>query len=383
MVVEKRVDCPLPDDFPLSISIRIWHSNEKYQVYISSDYSEDSEKPKDPDEIELNKYQVNVINTELQSRIQGVSVTVKETGGNAEGYHKALSKLAKTGRASFNKIFTRGKLRNKIHERLRTDATIQVVSEDFFIPWELLYDGPLYDQVDACYFWGMQYVVLRVLTPGAGSGDFASSTLPPMPLVGLAYDELPYVLHKEIPTLTNFEQKEKIRLSRLSSLAPQKQREGLAEFDHFLRKDIDILHLACHAHQGELPSDTYFRVSKVFPITMEDFDAEEFEIEHNPLVFLNACRTGTISPLYASGWAMIFCKCGARGVLATEFRVSDWFAAVFIEELYNHLLAGKAIGEALLAARREFSRKKNPLGLGYAFYASRPSIKIGGQGEEL
>jgi len=63
-------------------------------------------------------------------------------------------------------------------------------------------------------------------------------------------------------------------------------------------------------------------------------------------------------------------------VLATEFHVPDWFAATFIEKLYDELLQGKPIGEALLTTRRHFwESENNPLGLGYALYSS-PSIRI-------
>jgi hypothetical protein len=83
-----------------------------------------------------------------------------------------------------------------------------------------------------------------------------------------------------------------------------------------------------------------------------------------------------MNPLYTSNWAALFWERGARGVLATEFRVPDWFAASFIEELYPRFLSGESIGESLLAVRQHFwNQKRNPLGLAYALYSS-PSIRI-------
>src|SRR5947209_13809310 len=67
---------------------------------------------------------------------------------------------------------------------------------------------------------------------------------------------------------------------------------------------------------------------------------------------------------------------GARGVLATDFQVPDWFGAAFSEVLYQHLLSGMPIGETLLTTRRQFwTQQRNPLGLAYALY-SPPSIKF-------
>ncbi len=121
---------------------------------------------------------------------------------------------------------------------------------------------------------------------------------------------------------------------------------------------------------------SYLLVSDEFPITIEEFRGREFDIKHKPFVILNACLTGTISPLYTSNWAALFWERGARGVLATEFHVPDSFAAVFTEELYEHFLSGEPIGKALLATRHHFWRAQhNPLGLAYALYSS-PSIRI-------
>ncbi|MBV9231008.1 MAG: CHAT domain-containing protein, partial [Chloroflexi bacterium] len=54
----------------------------------------------------------------------------------------------------------------------------------------------------------------------------------------------------------------------------------------------------------------------------------------------------------------------------------DQFAATFSEELYQHLLSGEPVGEALLATRNHFwTRYRNPLGLAYALYSS-PSVRI-------
>ena len=109
---------------------------------------------------------------------------------------------------------------------------------------------------------------------------------------------------------------------------------------------------------------------------MIDFVVGQYELKHNPFVVLNACLTSVINPLYTSSWAEKFWEQGARGVLATDFQVPDWFAASFSEILYQHLLSGLPIGESLLTIRRHlWMENRNLLGLAYALYSS-PSIKI-------
>ncbi len=145
---------------------------------------------------------------------------------------------------------------------------------------------------------------------------------------------------------------------------------------------LQIVHLACHACEMKPLSESYLLVSDGFSITMKDFRIHEFEIKYRPFVILNACLTGTFSPLYTSNWAHVFRECGARGVLATEFHVPDAFAAAFTEELYSHFLSGIPIGEALLAARHSlWEKQRNPLGLAYALYSS-PMIRIAKTGKE-
>jgi hypothetical protein len=91
---------------------------------------------------------------------------------------------------------------------------------------------------------------------------------------------------------------------------------------------------------------------------------------------MNACETGNLNPLYTSYFAKFFLDREARGVVATECTVPDSFAADFTEQLYNHLLVGKTLGESLLATRKHFlDEYHNPSGLLYSMYAP-PSTRL-------
>jgi hypothetical protein len=372
MPLEQKVSLPLVDNFSVDIQIRIQPRGREYQGYIQTDYSDWCSFP-----IQLTTQDVKDLNTELQRAIEFVSSSFETDSTDSTQHCEAISRLAQKGCFAFKKIFAKGTPRDVIHAALSRGAVIQVTSEDFFIPWELLYDGPLGDQIDASCFWGMEYIISRTLIREARPGDFMPPVIPSRPRVGLiACHELEHVLKKEIPTLQKFLQQEQIDLSCLHPLVSDQRDKGLADFGRFLSEELQMIHLACHAYQQETLSESYLLVSDGFSVSMEDFDVQEFEIEHKPFVLLNACLSGTINPLHTSNWAALFWKCGARGVLATEFHVPDWFAASFVEELYKQLLLKRPIGEALLLTRRYFwTQHKNPLGLGYALY-SRPSIRI-------
>lgn len=134
------------------------------------------------------------------------------------------------------------------------------------------------------------------------------------------------------------------------------------------------MHFACDAGTEDT-FGLYLRVSDNFPIRLQEID-HKFKIAHHPLVILNACKTGIVDPLRTSNWVTLFWERGACGVVATEARVLDEFAARFSKKIYELLLMRKTISEVLFEARRYFWKvEHDPSGLVYALYAS-PSLRI-------
>ncbi len=370
MLLKQTSALPLIDNFAVQVQLRIFSNGTDYSAFVSTDLDKWHRF-----HIGLKPHDVQELNSELQLAIEQVSTAFEVNGA----YGEALANLAQKGNYAFKRIFADGIPRETIRNALRTDATIQFSSEDFFIPWELLYDGPLGSQVDVSHFWGMKHIVSRALIQDARPGDLESPIIrSACPHVGLiACSELEHVIGKEIPALEELHRQKRILLLPLRPLDANQRDQELEYLGHFLRtEDLQIVHLACHALEMKPVSQSYLLVSDKFTISIEDFFVREIEIKYKPFIILNACLTGTISPLHTSNWAALFWEHGARGVLATEFHVPDWFAADFSKELYEQLLAGKPIGEAILIVRRHlWEEQRNPLGLAYALYAS-PSIRI-------
>jgi hypothetical protein len=91
----------------------------------------------------------------------------------------------------------------------------------------------------------------------------------------------------------------------------------------------------------------------------------------NPLVFINACESAELSPLFYDGFVPYFMMKGARGVIGTECRTPGVFAARWAEEFFNRFLRGDPLGLTFLELRREFlATHGNPLGLLYAVHCS-------------
>jgi hypothetical protein len=376
MPIEQESSVPLTDDFSVNVQIRIYQTVSDYVAEINADGSNWHRF-----HIELKPDDVGAINSDLQRAIQDVSNSFDESDGTYDDtYNDSLKKLADTGNWAFNKIFLEQE-REIIRKVLKAGASIQFSSEDYFIPWELLYDGPRDDEMDVMNFWGMRHIISRALILTARPDGIVSPKIQaPCPQVGLiAYSDLKNVKNIEIPKLEELDKGKKIRLSHcppMSSNDPNQHSKQLKTLHRFFGESMHITHLACHADVNkEKISESCLVVSDDFPITMQDFEREEFKIKDNPFVILNACLTGIISPRHSCNWAIQFYKRGVRGVLATEFLVPDWFAAAFIEELYSNFLSGVTIGKALINTRRLFWQKGNPLGLAYSLYAP-PSIII-------
>ncbi len=362
----------LPYNMPThgTININILSNGNRYYADIQTPWSNWYRFP-----LELTQHDLEDLNLVLQQAIRRVSDNFR--GHKVLGDH--LIKLAEEGNTAFNWIFSDDRLRKTIIKVLKAGMAIEFSTEDFFIPWELLYDGPLDTEIDASYFWGMRHVISRALIVKNYSSDLGQPPTQSLcPRVGLiACNELEHVVGKEIPALYELHRQKQIEILPLRPLDAKQHDAELKHFGRFLcEEELQIVHLACHAYADESPSRSYLLIADDFPITIGDFRRKRLEIKHHPLVILNPCLTGTINPLYTSNWAILFWERGARGVLATEFYVPDGFAAEFVEEFYKFLLLGMPIGKALLATRRHFwEKQRNPLGLAYALYA-RSFIKI-------
>jgi hypothetical protein len=380
-------------DYPIDIHLRIYREGDRYKADIHAVGRMLRVS------IPLSPHDLAILNAQLQREMQGIARENLEQEPTAAELEAQLRPLAEVGNYAFKRIFGNHDALIAIQELLPSKkpsiltaiqkllppsrrVSIQVASEDFFLPWELIYPASLDDDEPLSYehFWGMNYIISRVIVQEARPGAFVSPVIPvgPRPKLGLlTYLELPSVREKEIPFFEKLDGDGKIALFKLRALNPKKKREEFKEFRSFWEKALNLAHFACHAfYEDESPNLSRILLSDEFPITLQDMEVYGITISGHPLIIMNACETGNLNPLYTSYFAAAFLKYGARGVVATECAVPDAFAADFAQQLYAHLLAGEPLGESLLATRRYFLEKyHNPSGLLYSMYAP-PSIRL-------
>lgn len=318
---------------------------------------------------------------DLNKRLQESIDSIARNNEDEEPTDLELENLAKVGHNAFNRIFS-DDIRNFIIQATTRNTTvyIHVVSENFFLPWELIYPNNILDEpLSFDNFWGMNHIISRTIIRNGRPGacvppEISFKTLPKLGM--LSYSGLPSVA-RELRFFQALASDHKLSLFELRSLDPDQTKEGFREFRRFWQNNLNLAHFACHAvYDSKNPTLSSIFLTKEFPISLEDIDTYQIEINGNPLIIMNACETGSLNFLFTSSFADTFLKYGARGVVATECTVPDDFAADFAEQLYSKLLKGEHLGESLLSTRRYFwENHSNPSALLYSMYAP-PNIRI-------
>jgi tetratricopeptide (TPR) repeat protein len=399
-----QLPLPMAGNYPVDVSLRIRSQQDNYTVDVSvGEYHFDADFP-----LLSSLTSIVAFNTMLHQKIAAFVEAWSQYAFNdhesVEKFNNALKKLAVAGKYAYATIFSEP-LRELISQNMQEGGIIQIIADqDFALPWELLYVGPLdsldldtldldtldaldlkeidLNTIDPGYFWGMRYQIIR--KPSIPIGPIPPTALRVHPHVGLiANRDLPAVRDKEILELHKLHEHEIIKLILLRDLYESGNHSD--EIDYLLHqflqsKDLDILHTACHSYiSGEVFKNPILFVSENFAIKYDDLDlSEPFVIENQPLVILNACKTGQIiDSRYSYRWPQLFWRLGARGVLATEFAIPDDFAADFITEFYaRFFIPETTISNALLETRKYYLQKKhNILGLAYTLYAPS-TIKV-------
>lgn len=234
-------------------------------------------------------------------------------------------------------------------------ASLQIVSDEPWIPWELLRfpgpEGAFLAEAFRLTRWrrgvsparelpltSLALVVVRDsgLTATAGLKTFFSSLEPK----GGRVHEIP---------------------ARYEAI-----REGLVADRH------DAWHLAGHGGvRGGDADSAHFELEGRVPLTPQVLANVE-RLDRRPLVFLNACQAaqGGLSLTGVGGWAPAFLDAGAGAFLAPLWSVYDSRADLFARSFYRAFAVGTSLAEATRAARGALRRDfpGDPSWLAWAVY---------------
>ncbi|TFV49218.1 DUF7379 domain-containing protein [Bradyrhizobium niftali] len=295
-------------------------------------------------------------------------------------YDQFLSRLQANGIVMANEL-----LPDRVREALWThrDAirAIQVISEEPFIPWELLYINDRKSGPDGKGFlaeWGL----VRWL----------HSTPWPGPQLAMGNDRVSYVIPAYVDPALRLEgaDAERQMLVKLFGSPREVPAESIA-VTSFLQKDArecDVLHFACHgeaAQRAVMTADLLMTGTEVDGNFAQDsLSADQVkafarfaESGPNPMVFINACQTGRAGRGIGGGVAGFvdaflrpYSERGAGALVGALWSVDDKLAYSFAEAFYRSLKQGDALVDAVRAAREAAKNRKELTWLAYSVYGN-------------
>ncbi len=239
--------------------------------------------------------------------------------------------------------------------------TLQLVSDDPYLPWELIHLRPQRQVADSALFPAERFAVTRWLQGLAPQLELPLSRIA---LVAPRSDDLPSAAaeREDLLSLNTPGLREVIEIEPRYLQVKAALRSG--EFDGW--------HFIGHAgSRAEDPDRWIFPLEGAEPLKPEDLkNSGEFG-RLRPWVFLNGCRTGSggVSLDGTSGWAKRFLEAGAGAFVGTHWSVGDRRAREVASALYTRLLRGELIGDAIREVRRELLEEDPLTALAYVIYA--------------
>lgn len=256
---------------------------------------------------------------------------------------------------------------------------IQVISEEPFIPWELLYITDPRAGPEGKGFlgeWGLVRWLHNTRWPGrrlALNGDRVRYVVPDYLDPALALDGA-------------VEERKMLATLFAGSRSVDADSINVAEFLQAEAQNCDVLHFACHgeaAQQAVMRADLLMTGTEVDGEFIVDALSAEVAKTHarfaadgpRPIVFINACQTGRAGPGISAGVAGFvdaflrpLSERGAGALIGALWSVDDKLAATFAKSFYEALLGGKSLVESARAAREAAKDRKDLTWLAYTVY---------------
>ena len=300
---------------------------------------------------------------------------------------RVLQRLAKAGFRLYQRIFygpAADAQVNLLGDRLRQMAQkerlkIQIFSQQFMLPWGVLYMADEYDPDNIApeMFLGLKHIIEHIpLQPNMQVTDHTIDSRSGLAVslnVNTDIDE-----QTKRPVIA--EQRKYWEQVGQSSGVQVVLRENGDEVTRALADAAtsdQIFYFYCHAvskllAEGGGPDASALVLSGSRHLTLGDLYVDaplKKVLQGAPLVFINACESAELSPLFYDGFVPYFMAKGARGVIGTECETPALFAAEWARRFFDRFLAGDPLGQIFLDLRQEFYYKHNNLlGLLYALY---------------
>lgn len=301
---------------------------------------------------------------------------------------RALKILARAGARLFQQLFNHpgaGADVQRVGEWVRQEAavtdgslTVQVVAHDVPVPWAMLYLGPVTDGADLSWdhFLGCRHVIEQI--PFQMSLSVPDQRIVSEPILSVGVNANRDIDKQFGVTLVTEHLQHWSDLRdqwRTMNVLPRSTRASVVAALADPATTDQVQYFYCHAtSRGKdgNPDGATLEMGLQDVLTLADLNLDApttVQLESHPLVFINACESGDLSPLFYAGFVPYFMSKGARGVIGTECRTPALFAVRFAEAFFDRFLDGRTVGDSVRAARLDLlEQHRNPLGLLYAVH---------------
>src|SRR5262249_12309181 len=261
---------------------------------------------------------------------------------------------------------------------------LTITSDEFFVPWGLLYTHPHPTQPLTKNgmnfqwegFWGLQHIIVHTTTRGV-----ADPTVKPN---NLGLIDASINIDERIDTKLNVSciapQLAFFRKLDVIKLVERRQKSELLAA--LSTKLLDrIVYFCCHGVGTGEPGILNLERCQITltdgePISESDIDycLPEEALMFNPLVFINACQGGQMRTIFYKTLASLFLQRGAAGVIGPQIDIPAVFTAVYAQHFFEQFLSRREqnpirVGPLMRALAYEFlTCHNNPLGLVYSLY---------------
>ncbi len=305
---------------------------------------------------------------------------------SSEARDTALKSLSGAGYDLFNGLFfgpaadaqTRRLGRTLREMAQREKMHIKIFSQHFLLPWGMLYVAERYDpyEVDPEQFLGLKHVIEHIpLQPEMQVTSEKINARQGLK-VGLGVNE--NIDRQMNAPLVEQQLQDWEHYAHTAGVDLQVRKTGrdLVTALRDPQTPDQVLYFYCHAEShmlgergGPGSSALHMTGDKVTLKDLQRAAPSSDKLPGNPLVFINACESAELSPLFYDGFVPYFMAKGARGVIGTACETPADFALDWATRFFKAFLQGKPLGEVFLDLRRTyFYEHNNILGLLYALY---------------
>ncbi len=300
---------------------------------------------------------------------------------------RMLIKLANAGYDLFDQIFYgpgHDLQARQIGDAMRKMAReqnlrLQIFSQNFMLPWGIMYVGDDPDAPDPEMFFGLRHIIEHIpLQPNMQVFDHEI--------------DVSDGLHVSLNVSTDIDQQmgqpfigrqlaewETITQAHGQTIKVEVRHDHLSVLEALNAGDApdEVMYFYCHAESFDLnepekgtPDYSRLIFNNHQALTLRRLSRNRELLAGQPLVFINACESAELSPEFYDGFVPYFVNKGARGVIGTECETPALFAEAFAKQFFAQFLKGeRSLGEIFLALRRDFYfERNNLLGLVYALY---------------